>query len=49
MKILRYVLTRKDEHQLVSNEIDVRINPDQFDTELKQGHTPTGLMDSYDD
>ncbi|PHR35585.1 MAG: hypothetical protein COA38_01665 [Fluviicola sp.] len=46
---LRYVLTRKDEHQLVSNEIDVRINPDQFNTELKQGHTPTGLMDSYDD
>lgn len=46
---LRYVLIKGGENLLVSNEIDVLINPNQFDSEKKQGHNPQGIMDPYDD
>lgn len=42
---LRYVLFEKGELLLVSNEIDVRINPEQFNGEKKQQYTPQGIMD----
>jgi hypothetical protein len=47
---LRYVLSgEKDIPSLVSNEIEVLINKNQFDTETKEGHNPNGLMDPYND
>jgi hypothetical protein len=46
---LRYVLLDGGENLLVSNEIDVLINPGQFNAEKKQGHNSEGIMDPYDD
>jgi hypothetical protein len=47
---LRYVAGRKKGvPSLVSNEIEVLINNNQFDPEKKEGHNPNGLMDPYND
>ena len=46
---LRYVLLERGENLLISNEIDVRINPGLFNAEKKQGHNSEGIMDPYDD
>ncbi len=46
---LRYTLTLNKEKRLSSNEIPVFINKEQLDPENKQGHTPTNIMDPYND
>lgn len=47
---MRYTLLRgKDQDPLYSNIFEGYINPNQFDEELKEGHTPTNIMDSYND
>lgn len=47
---MRYVLLMNDiEGAIISNEIDVRINLNQFDKENKQGHNPENIMDPYEE
>lgn len=43
----RYTLIYGDSVKFSSNEITGCINPSQFDTENKQGHSPVDLMDPY--
>lgn len=44
---MRFALLREHSEPIYSNEFGGRINPGQFTD--KQGHTPTGIMDPYND
>jgi len=46
---MRYALTINDSLKLYSDELVTYINPEQFNTENKQGHTVEGFMDPYND
>lgn len=47
---LRYVLEKdKDHPKIISNEIEVWLNINQFDKEKKEGHSAKNIMDPYDD
>jgi hypothetical protein len=46
---MRYVLRIDDTLKVTSEEIITSINPEQFNTENKQGHMVEGLMDPYYD
>lgn len=45
---LRYTIIIGEE-QIISNVIEASISKNQMDPERKQGHTPQGIMDPYDE
>ena len=46
---LRYTLSVKKDQKIFSNEITAYLNKGQFDTQKKQGHTSSDIMDPYND
>lgn len=46
---LRYTLSTEKGPKLISNEVVAYLNTGQFDKKKKQGHSPSGIMDPYND
>lgn len=44
---IRYTLKIDNDNKIVSNEIDVYLNPKQFDSDFREGYQNNNIMDPY--